>query len=128
MRTGEGLFLLFSFNTTLAWAVVTIALVGVLCKSSDGWKALWPRSAKANGLTTGYAMGIMFAVRSVLLIVQPLILGALLMVGDKVPPIALGIVCAVCAVAFFASTRNSALAPHDHLSLEQELMYGDELK
>lgn len=121
-------FLLFSFNTTLAWAVVTIALVGVLCKSSDGWKALWPRSAKANGLTTGYAMGIMFAVRSVLLIVQPLILGALLMAGDKVPPIALGIVCAVCAVAFFASTRNSALAPHDHLSLEQELMYDDELK
>ena len=76
-------FLLLSLNATLVWAVVTIALVGVLCKASDGWKAMWPRSAKANGLTTGMATGSMFAVRSVLLIVQPLILGALLAAGNK---------------------------------------------
>ncbi len=106
-------FLLFSTNTTLAWAVVTIALVGMLCKSSDGWKALWPRSAESMGLTTGLATGAMFAVRSVLLIVQPLLLGALLAWGNRTAVIVLGVICSVCAVAFYRTTRNTPLAPHD---------------
>ena len=118
-------FLLFSFNTTLAWAVLTIALVGVLCKATDGWKAMWPRSAKANGLTTGMATGSMFAVRSVLLIVQPLILGALLAAGNKTTVIVLGIICAVCAVLFYLTTRHSALAPNNQISLEEELLSDD---
>lgn len=103
-------FLLFSFNTTLVWATVTIALTGVLCKASDGWKALWPRSAKAIGLTTGIATGTMFAVRSVLLIVQPLLLGVLLSVNSAMAVIILGVMCAVCAAAFYLSTRHSVLA------------------
>lgn len=106
-------FLLFSFNTSLEWAVVTIALVGLLCKLSDAWKALWPRSARANGLTTGVAVGAMFSVRSVLLIVQPLLLGALLSLGDRGAVIILGIVCLVCALAFYCVTRTSPLSPSD---------------
>ncbi len=104
-------FLLFSFNTTLVWAVVTIALVGVLCKAADGWKALWPRSAHAIELTTGLATGVMFSVRSVLLIVQPLVLGTLLSVNGSVAVMALGIVCAVSSAAFYLITRRTALAP-----------------
>jgi len=104
-------FLLFSFNTTLVWAVVTIALVGVLCKASDGWKAMWQRSAEANELPTGLATGMMFSVRSVLLIVQPLLLGALLSESNRTAVIVLGLVCSLCAVAFYYSTRHSALAP-----------------
>ncbi len=104
-------FLLFSFNTTFVWAAVTIALVGLLCKASDGWKAMWPRSAKANGLTTGIATGAMFAVRSMLLIVQPMLLGLLLFIGDRAAVIVLGVICAVCAVAFYYTTRHSAFAP-----------------
>lgn len=118
-------FLLFSFNTTLVWAIVTIALVGVLCKATDGWKAMWPRSAKANGLTTGVATGSMFATRSVLLIVQPLLLGVLLMAGNNMPVIVLGIICVVCATLFFITTRHSALAPNDQISLEEELLSDD---
>ncbi len=118
-------FLLFSFNTELLWAVVTIALVGVLCKASDGWKAMWPRSAKANRLATGIATGSMFAVRSVLLVVQPLLLGALLSAGNNTPMIVLGLICAACSVAFFLTTRHSALAPRDQLSLEEELTRED---
>ncbi|MBO7675647.1 MAG: MFS transporter [Atopobiaceae bacterium] len=104
-------FLLFSFNTTLVWAVVTIALVGVLCKSSDGWKAMWPRSAAANGLPAGMATGTMFSVRSILLIVQPLLLGALLNVSNQTAVVVLGVACLLCALAFWLATRRSALAP-----------------
>ncbi len=104
-------FLLFSFNTTIVWAVVTIALVGLLCKTSDAWKALWPRSAKADGLHTGMAVGAMFGVRSILLIVQPLLLGALLSLGDQSAVIVLGCICSVCAIAFFFVTRKMPLAP-----------------
>lgn len=106
-------FLLFSFNTTFVWAAVTIALVGLLCKASDGWKAMWPRSAKANGLNTGIAISAMFAVRSVLLIVQPMLLGLLLSIGDRTAVIVLGIMCSVCAVAFYHIMRHSALAPNE---------------
>ena len=120
-------FLVFSFNTALVWAVVTIALVGVLCKASDGWKAMWPRSAKANGLATGIATGSMFAVRSVLLIVQPLLLGALLAAGNNLPIIVLGLICVVCAIAFYFTTRHSALAPRKQISLEEELTREDAL-
>lgn len=104
-------FLLFSFNTTIVWAVVTIALVGLLCKTADAWKALWPRSAHGHGLATGMATGAMFAVRSLLLIVQPLLLGALLSVGDQAAVIVLGCICLACATAFYFTTRHSSIAP-----------------
>ncbi|MDO4806694.1 MAG: MFS transporter [Coriobacteriales bacterium] len=103
-------FLLLSLNTTLVWAVVSIALVGVLCKASDAWKALWPRSAHTVGLTAGIATGGMFAVRSVLLIVQPLLLGALLLVGDHTAVVVLGLICFVSAIAFYVLTRGTAIS------------------
>lgn len=106
-------FLLFSYNTSLVWSVVTIALVGMLCKASDGWKALWPRSAEASGLPAGMATGMMFSVRSVLLIVQPLLLGALLSEGNRTAVIVLGVGCSLCALAFWLTTRRSALSPTD---------------
>ncbi|MBR3314439.1 MAG: MFS transporter [Atopobiaceae bacterium] len=104
-------FLLFSFNTTLVWAVVTIALVGMLFKATDGWKALWPRSARALGLTTGLTTGVMFAMRSVLLIVQPLVLGTLLSLNSSIAVVVLGIVCSICSATFYLITRHTALAP-----------------
>ena len=106
-------FLVFSFNNTMVWAVVTIALVGVLCKASDGWKALWVRSAKATGVSTGLATGEMFAVRSVLLVVQPLLLGLLLALDSRWPVIVLGSISLFCAVMLHFTTRNSPLAPKE---------------
>ena len=122
----SAVFLLFSFNTTLVWAVVTIALVGVLCKCSDGWKALWPRSAEMMGLSTGLATGAMFSMRSILLIVQPLLLGFLLTVSDRMAVIVIGLVCAVCAIAFYLTTRHTSLAPQDDHALDL-VSYGLEL-
>ncbi|MDO4537334.1 MAG: MFS transporter [Coriobacteriales bacterium] len=106
-------FLLFSLNTSFVWAVVTIALVGVLCKASDGWKALWVRSANAHGVAAGLATGEMFAVRSVLLVVRPLLLGFLLNVGDRALVIVLGVLSTLCAAAFFRFTRHSSIAPEE---------------
>ena len=111
-------FLLFSFNTTLVWAVVTIVLVGVLCKCADGWKALWPRAAEELGLSTGLATGAMFAVRSILLIVQPLLLGFLLTVSDRMAVVVIGLICSFCAFAFYRTTRRTPLAPQDAHALE----------
>lgn len=111
-------FLLFSFNTTLVWAVVTIALVGMLCKCSDGWKALWPRTAEELGLSTGLATGAMFAVRSILLIVQPLLLGFLLTASDRMAVIVIGLISSFCAVAFYRTTRQTPLAPQDAHAIE----------
>ena len=104
-------FLLFSFNTTLIWAVVSIALVGVFCKASDGWKAMWPRSARSDGLTTGIATGVMFSVRSILLIVQPLVLGLLLTIDSNLTMVVLGFVCLLCSLAFYTTTKRTALDP-----------------
>lgn len=104
-------FLLFSFNTTLAWAVIVIALVGVLSKTADGWKALWLRSAHAQAFPRGRTTGMMFAVRSVLLTVQPLVLTLLLTRGEHAAIITLGFVCIVCAILFWFTTRNTDLAP-----------------
>jgi hypothetical protein len=59
------------------------------------------------------ATGMMFAVRSVLLIVQPLLLGALLSEGNRTAVIVLGVGCSLCALAFWLTTRRSALSPTD---------------
>ena len=48
-----------------------------------------------------------------LLIVQPLVLGALLSMSDSQAVVTLGIVCAVCAPLFYFTTRHSALRPPD---------------
>lgn len=103
-------FLLFSINTSLAWAVTTIAWVGVLCKASDAWKALWVRAGEAVDVPAGIVTGAMFSVRSVLLIVQPLLLSTLLGAGEQQAVIVLGVVCSLSALAFHRTTRNSALA------------------
>lgn len=104
-----GVFLLFSINTRLTWAVVAIALVGVFTKMGDAWKALWVKQAAECGVPLGRATGSMFAMRSVLLVVQPVLLGALLNVSDRIAAILLGIVCLTCVVAFVVLTRKSRM-------------------
>lgn len=106
-------FLLFSFNATLVWAVVSIVLVGILGKASDGWKTLWMRSADACGVSAGVTAGAMFATRSVILVVQPLLLGLLLGVGNQAETVILGLLCVACGLVFYFATRRSALAPKD---------------
>ena len=106
-------FLLFSLNATLVWAIVSIVLVGMLCKAADGWKALWIRSADACGVSAGVTVGAMFATRSVILVVQPLLLGWLLGSGNQVVTVVLGLLCAACGVMFYFTTRRTALAPKD---------------
>ena len=103
------LFLLFSLNTTMVWAVVVIALVGVFCKSSDGWKAMWLRSAQFCGVPAGQATGLMFAARSVALIIQPMLLGLLLSMRDSVVVIIIGAICVLCAGIFVLMTRRTEL-------------------
>ncbi|MBQ9004364.1 MAG: MFS transporter [Eggerthellaceae bacterium] len=100
-------FLLFAVRTTLAWSLVVIPLVALLCKSSDGWKALWLEAAGKAGVAAGRAMGAMFATRSIILIAQPFILGALLGVADSVAIIVIGALCAACSLAFYLATRRA---------------------
>lgn len=102
-------FLLFAVNTTLLWSVAVVALVALLCKSSDGWKAMWLKSAGEVGVPAGSATGAMFATRSLALVAQPFILSALLGATDSVAVIVIGVICALCAAAFFAVTRRTTL-------------------
>ena len=103
-------FLLFSFNHSIIWAVTVIALVGVLCKASDAWKTLWLGRAMRHGLPAGRGVGSMFATRSVLQVVQPLLLGLLLSVSQQVTAIVLGGICIACSWAFYLFTRHSKFA------------------
>ena len=103
-------FLLFAINTTLVWSVAVIALVGVLCKSSYGWKAMWLKAAGDAGVPTGRATSAMFAARSLALVAQPFILGALLGAADSIAVIVIGLICAACAGLFFLVTRHTSLA------------------
>ena len=103
-------FLLFAINTTLAWSVAVIAIVAVLCKATDGWKAMWLKTAGEEGAPAGGATSAMFATRSLALIAQPFILSALLGATDSVAVIVIGVICAVCALAFFFATRHTLLA------------------
>lgn len=105
-------FLLFSINTTLAWSTAVVALVGLLCKSSDGWKAMWVFSAEEQGVSTGQATSAMFATRSITLIVQPFILGGLRDFASAYAIIVIGLFCAICSLIFFLKTRHSSLAEH----------------
>ena len=103
-------FLLFSINATLAWSVAVIALVAFLGKSSDSWKGLWQQAAGAVDVPAGQAVGAMFAARSVCMVVQPFVMGALLNVADSVAVIILGVFCVLCSVLFFLFTRKTPLA------------------
>lgn len=103
-------FLLFSINATLAWSVAVIALVAFLGKSSDSWKGLWQQAAGAVDVPAGQAVGAMFATRSVCMVVQPFVMGALLNVADSVAVIILGVFCALCSLLFFLFTRKTPLA------------------
>ena len=102
-------FLLFAVKTTLIWSIAVVAIVGVLCKSSDGWKAMWLKAAGDAGVPAGRATGAMFAARSLALIAQPFILGALLGATDAEAVIVIGVICAACALLFFLITRRSSL-------------------
>ena len=104
-------FLLFAVNTTLVWSVAVIALVALLCKLSDGWKAIWLQSAGEVGVPAGAATGTMFATRSLALVAQPFILGALLGVPDNVAVIVIGVLCVVCAGLFRLVTRARRRRP-----------------
>lgn len=102
-------FLLFAVKTTLVWSFAVIALVGVLGKTSDGWKAMWIKGAGACGVPAGSATSAMYATRSLTLIVQPFVMGALLGATDAVAVIVLGVICAVCAALFFLVTRRTVI-------------------
>lgn len=102
-------FLLFAVNTTLVWSIAVIALVGVLGKSSDGWKAMWLKSAGDTGVSAGRGTSSMLVTRSFALIVQPFIMGALLGLTDAVAVIVIGLICAACAGLFFLVTRRTSL-------------------
>ena len=103
-------FLLFAVNTTLAWSVAVIAIVAVLCKSSDGWKAMWLKVANEADIPAGKATGAMLATRSLALVAQPFILGALLGATSSFAVIVIGLLCLACAGLFFLTTRRSSLA------------------
>lgn len=99
-------FLLFSINTTVVWSVVVIALVGVLCKTVDGWKGVWLDVAERSGVQAGEATGAMFATRSVILIVQPFILASLLAANDAFIVIVIGAICVAAALAYHLIIRK----------------------
>ena len=102
-------FLLFALNHQVGWAVASIALVGVLKKASDGWKAMWVSSAHKYRLPTGEAIGAMFATNSIMNVVRPLLLGYLITLGSDTAPLVLGGICAVSAVAFVVCTRDTVI-------------------
>ncbi len=102
-------FLLFAVKTTLVWSFAVIALVGVFGKTSDGWKAMWIKGAGSCGVPAGSATSAMYATRSLTLIVQPFVMGALLGATDAVAVIVLGVVCVVCAALFFLVTRRTVI-------------------
>ena len=97
-------------NTTLVWSIAVIALVGLLCKTSDGWKVMWLKAAGEAGVSNGRATSAMFAVRSIALIAQPFIMGALLGATDSTAVIVIGLICAISAALFFLLTRHTTLS------------------
>ena len=101
-------FLLFSLNNTVGWAVAAIALIGVFKKASDGWKAMWLKSAGKYGLPAGKATGAMFATNGIELVIRPVVLGAIVSHGS-VASLVLGILCAACAGLFWLVTRHTVL-------------------
>ena len=105
-----GVFVLFALNTTIVWSMAVIAIIAVLCKASEGWKGLWLKAAGEAGVPTGRATSAMFAARSLALVAQPFILGALLGATDSVAVIVIGLICLVCAGLFFLITRRTSLA------------------
>ena len=119
----------FSFKTMLPLAVATsidalavgvtfafldvniwfaIALIGVFKKASDGWKAMWLKSAGKYGLPAGKATGAMFATNGIELVIRPVVLGAIVSHGS-VASLVLGILCAACAGLFWLVTRHTVL-------------------
>ena len=104
-------FMVLSLNTTLAWATAAIAVIGVLSKCSDGWKTLWLRAAKRQSYPRGTTTGMMFAIRSLLLMIQPLCLTFLLSWGEQVALMVLGGLCLAGAIAFAISTKDSEIVP-----------------
>ena len=103
-------FMLFSLNTTFVWAVVVVALVGIFSKASDAWKGLWLRSADAAGVSAGTATGMMFATRSLALVIQPLLLtGLTSSLGDS-NVLVIGSICLVSTLLFVYLTHDSSIA------------------
>lgn len=99
-------FLLFSLNTSVVWAVVVIALVGVLRNTAEGWDGPWMRAAEKCGVPAGTSTGAMFATESVILIVQPIILGFLVGVGSATAVLVIGAACVACALLYRAISRR----------------------
>lgn len=102
-------FLLFAINTTFVWSLVVVVIVGVLCKQSDGWKAMWLHAAKQAGVEASPATGAMFCVRSLALTARPFLLGALLSATNTMAVIVLGALCLVCTGAFYLLSRRTCL-------------------
>ena len=84
-------------------------------RTSFGWHG--SVSADSDGsvctfgnIPAGQAVGAMFAARSVALVAQPFVMGALLNVADAVAVLILGVFCLLCSVLFFLFTRKTPLA------------------
>lgn len=88
-----------------------IALVGLLSKTSDGWKGMWIKAAQDIGVPAERATGAMFATRSLARIAQPFMLRALLGATESVAVTVIGAFCIVCAALFVLVTRRTPLAP-----------------
>ena len=54
-------------------------------------------------------MSALFALRTLALVVQPLILGSLLGANESMAVIFMGALCVTCADLFFLATRRSSL-------------------
>lgn len=67
------------------------------------------RSASENGVPAGLTAGVMFSVRSVLLIIQPLALSLLLSNGQVVNAWPLVALCGVCALCMWLLTGRTPL-------------------
>jgi hypothetical protein len=101
-------FMLLHLNAIFTLAVVTIVLVGVFCKASDAWKGLWTRQAELSRTPVSLATGLMYATRSAILIVQPLIMSVMVRWPATQPPLVLSVLALVGALIFALVTRGSA--------------------
>ena len=103
-------FMLLHLNAIFTLAVVTIVLVGVFCKASDAWKGLWTRQAELSRTPVSLATGLMYATRSAILIVQPLIMSVMVRWPATQPPLVLSVLALVGALIFALVTRGSAMS------------------
>jgi hypothetical protein len=102
-------FMLLHINAIFPLAVVTIVVVGVLCKASDAWKGLWARQAEISRTPASLSTGLMYATRSAILIAQPLVMSVMVRWPAAQPPLFLSLLTLVGALAFSLITKDTAM-------------------